>query len=97
MIRHVALFRFKEDAPEDAARFLEEGLFQLAQTITEISAYEYGPDLGLREGNFDFAVVADFENSEAFKAYAVHPDHQAFIQDRIAKVVEERVSIQFDL
>ena len=96
MIRHVALFRLKPDAPEDAAKHLEEGLFLIAQTIREIAAYTYGPDLGLREGNYDFAVVADFENESDFRAYVDHPDHQAFIRDRLTPVVAERVSIQFE-
>ena len=67
MIRHVALFRLKDDAPAGARQSLEEGLFLLAQTISQISAYTYGGDLGLRDGNFDFGVVADFEDAgEAF-------------------------------
>ena len=97
MIRHIALFRLKPDAPEGARASLEEGLFQLAQTISDIAAYDYGEDLGLREGNFDFAVVADFIDAAAFWRYANHPDHQAFIRERITPVVDERVSVQFEV
>ena len=75
---------------------IEEGLFLIAQTIEEISAYTYGPDLGLRDGNYDFAVVADFENEADFRTYVDHPDHQAFIRERLTPVVAERVSIQFE-
>ena len=96
MIRHVAMFRLKPDAPADAAKSLEEGLFLIAQTIEEISAYTYGPDLGLRDGNYDFAVVAVFENEADFRTYVDHPDHQAFIRERLTPVVAERVSIQFE-
>ena len=97
MIRHIAMFTFKPDAPATTAQSLEEGLFSLAQTITEIAAYTYGADLGLRDGNYDFAVVADFENDEDFNTYANHPDHQAFIQDRVAPILEKRVSVQFEI
>ena len=97
MLRHIAMFRFKPEAPEDAARQLEEGLFLIAQTIEEIAAYTYGADLGIRDGNFDFAVVADFETEADFRAYVDHPDHQAFIRDRLTPVVGERVSVQFEL
>jgi hypothetical protein len=97
MIRHIALFRLNEDAPGDARHSLEEGLFQLAQTIPEISSYDFGGDLGLREGNFDFGVVADFENESDFKAYVNHPNHQAFIKDRLTPVVADRVSLQFEV
>ena len=97
MIRHVVMFTFQETAPEGTVAHLEEGLFLLAQTISEISAYTYGGDVGLREGNYDFAIVADFETAEDFRTYADHPDHQAFIKERIVPVVKDRVSVQFEL
>ena len=96
MIRHIAAFTFKKDAPDDAANNLEEGLFLIAQTITEIEAYTYGTDLGLREGNHDFVVVADFKTEADFRTYSAHPDHQAFIRERLLPVLDQRVSIQFE-
>ncbi len=97
MIRHVALFRLKEDAPAGTRQALEEGLSLIAQTISEISNYEYGGDLGLREGNFDFGVVADFENAESFETYVNHPEHQAFLKKRLMPVLAERVSVQIEI
>lgn len=96
MVRHIAMFRLKDDAPEGTLESLSEGLSRLAQSISEISTYRYGRDLGLREGNFDFAVVADFEDEKAFTGYANHPDHQAFIQNQLTPVVAERVALQFE-
>ncbi len=97
MIRHVALFRLKEDAPLGTQQALEDGLFLLAQTIESISAYSYGADLGLREGNFDFGIVADFEDESAFVTYADHPAHIAFIKERVAPVIAERAALQFEV
>lgn len=97
MVRHIAMFTLNDDAPEGAVASLEEGLFLLAQTIDEIAQYTYGPDLGLRDGNYDFAVVADFESAGDFRTYVDHPDHQAFVKDRLAPVLAERVSLQFEL
>ena len=91
MIRHIALFKLKDDADPSTKQSLEEGLFLLAQTIPQISSYEYGADLGLRAGNFDFAVVADFEDAEQ------HPDHQQFLKSRLTPVLADRVSVQFEL
>jgi hypothetical protein len=97
MLRHIAMFRLKDDAPKGTLDSLSRGLARLAQSIPEVSTYSYGRDLGLREGNFDFAVVADFENAEAFSGYVNHPDHQAFIRDQLTPVVAERVALQFEL
>jgi hypothetical protein len=97
MIRHIALFRLKEDSPVGTRQSLEEGLFVLAQTISQISAYAYGGDLGLRDGNFDFGVVADFEDAKAFETYVNHPDHQAFLRERLMPVLDDRASLQFEI
>lgn len=97
MIRHIAMFTLEDDAPEGTVAHLEEGLFLLAQTIDEISAYTYGADLRLRDGTWDFAVVADFETPADFRAYAEHPDHVAFIKERLTPVLKDRASLQFEL
>jgi hypothetical protein len=96
MLRHVVLFRLIKDAPEGTVPSLQDGLARLAQSIPDLSNYSYGPDLGLREGNFDFAVVADFIDERAFKRYVDHPDHQAFIADQLQPVLAERVALQFE-
>lgn len=97
MLRHVVMFKLKQDAPADATKSLEAGLSLLAQAIPEIAAYDYGADLGLREGNFDFGLVADFVDAEAFHRYSAHPDHQRFIRDCLAPIVADRVSVQFEI
>ena len=97
MIRHVALFRLKTGMPAGTQQALEDGLFLLAQTIQSISAYHYGPDLSLKEGNFDFAVVADFEDETAYRTYADHPAHVEFIKEQVAPVISERAALQFEI
>ena len=97
MLRHVVMFKLKDGAPADTTKSLEAGLHALSQSIPDISSYRYGADLGLREDNFDFCVVAEFADADAFARYVVHPDHQAFIQDRLTPVVSERVAVQYEI
>ena len=59
--------------------------------------YEFGPDAGLAEGNFDFVVVADFDDEAAYGRYASHPAHVALIRDRIRPFISERVAVQYRL
>lgn len=96
MIRHVALFTLREDAPADTSEQLCDALARLPDAIQEIRAYSFGPDLGLREGNHDFGVVADFDDAEAFARYVAHPAHQAFLTEHLQPVLAGRVSIQFE-
>lgn len=95
MLRHIVMIKLKADAPASAAKSLEEGLSQLPGAIPEIKQYAFGPDLGLRGGNFDFCLVADFEDEEAFRRYVSHPNHQAFVAERLEPVTEQRVAVQF--
>ncbi len=61
-----------------------------------LRAYHAGPDAGLVEGNFDYAVVADFEDAESYLAYRDHPAHRAVIEQTITPI-RQRVSVQYQI
>lgn len=97
MIRHVVMFRFTpETTPADVASIVE-GLGGLPAAIPEIADYRFGPDIGVNDGNFDFAVVADFSSNDDYLAYRDHPLHRAVIAERIAPHVASRAAVQFEL
>src|SRR5438270_92879 len=60
MVRHVALFRWKDGTTAADVSRVEEGLRPLPSQIPCIRAYRFGRDLGIQEGNADFAVAAAF-------------------------------------
>ena len=97
MFRHVVVFRFNEGATENARRALGQGLGALPGEIAEIRRYAFGPDAGLASGNFDFAVVADFDDEAAYGRYVDHPSHQALIREHIRPILAERVAVQYAL
>ena len=95
MVRHVALFRWKpQTTAEDVAR-VEEALRTLPAKIPCIQSYRFGRDLGVQEGNADFALVADFVDEKALETYATHPDHQAVLRERIRPILAQREAIQY--
>jgi stress responsive alpha/beta barrel protein len=55
----------------------------------------FGRDLGVQDGNADFALVADFTDQEGLATYANHPDHQAVIQNLIRPILAQREAIQY--
>jgi hypothetical protein len=96
-LRHVVLFRWKEDtSPEDIAA-IEAALATLPVAIPELVAYRYGRDAGLEDGSWDFAVVADVASVEDYVIYRDHPAHQAAIIERIRPHVAERAAVQLHL
>lgn len=95
MVRHVALFSWKpETTPADVSK-VEEALHQLPTKIACIQSYRFGRDLGVQEGNADFALVADFVDEDALKTYANHPDHQEVLKTLIRPITQQRVAIQY--
>ncbi len=95
MLRHVALFRWKPETTAADISKLEAALHQLPSKIPCILAYRFGRDLGVQDGNADFALVADFTDQEGLAIYANHPDHLAVIQNLIRPIVAQREAIQY--
>ena len=96
-LRHVVLLRFQGDASEESKREMQATLEALPAQIPELLAYRVGADAGLVEGNFDFAIVADVADEQAFRVYAEHPAHKAAIERQIRPILAERVAVQYRL
>lgn len=97
MVRHIALFRWNAEVTAEREQQLVERLTELGDLIPGVVHYDIGRDVGLNDGNFDFAVVADFASADAYVVYRDHPAHQAVIAECIAPIREHRASVQFEV
>lgn len=97
MIRHVVMFRFRDDADADLRQAVHEAIATMPEATGVTEAYAIGPDLGLAEGNFDFAVVGDFADQAAYMAYRDHPEHQRIVFEVIRPAITDRAAIQFEI
>lgn len=95
MLRHVVFFNWNEEADETARQSVEDRLKALPGLIPEIKNYRLGPDAGLVEGNFDFALVADFDSVEGFQTYQGHPEHLQVVQETIRPNISARAAVQY--
>jgi heme-degrading monooxygenase HmoA len=95
--RHVALFRFHEDATAEQKKTLEDRLNELPGLIPELRGYEIGADAGINPGTFDYAVVADFADRDAYLVYRDHPAHRKAIDETVTPIVAERAAVQYTL
>jgi Stress responsive A/B Barrel Domain len=77
MIRRVVVLRWTAEATEEQKQQVAAGLRRLPALLPVLRAYHVGPDLGLAEGNFDFAVVADLDDLEGLQVYRDNPEHRA--------------------
>ncbi len=96
MLRHVALFRWNPSTTSDVIDAATAGLAGLPPAIPEIAVYRFGSDAGINDGNFDFAVVADFKSRGDYLTYRDHPAHQAVLAERIAPHVSDRAAVQYE-
>ena len=55
-----------------------------------------GADLGINEGTFDWAAVADFDDLEGYLAYRDNPEHRAIIAEFIRPIIAERAAVQYE-
>ena len=96
MLRHAALFRFKPDITTDQIEAAELALSTLPEKIDVLRKFRFGPDAGITEGTWDFAVVAVLDNADDYLAYRDHPAHVAVLRDYLAPLISEAARIQFE-
>jgi hypothetical protein len=97
MIRHVVLFAWIPEATDQQKEQVAEELRALPPLMSGLRAYRFGPDAGIIEGNFDFAVVADFDDAQSYLAYRNHPAHRAMVEQVTTPITRDRASVQFEI
>ncbi|WP_308821632.1 Dabb family protein [Rhodococcus opacus] len=58
--------------------------------------YRHGRDLGIKDGNADYAVSATFDGIDEFRAYLTHPDHVRFAEEFVSAMAETYSSVQVE-
>ncbi|MBQ8382504.1 MAG: Dabb family protein [Clostridia bacterium] len=82
MIRHVVMFKFKEEAEgrtkAENLAIAKEMLEALPAKIDLIRASAVSINsTNADPSNYDLCLIADFDSFEDLAAYIVHPDHKA--------------------
>jgi hypothetical protein len=96
MIRHTVLFTWKLEATEDEKQRVAAEVAKLPSMIPSVRAFASGPDAGLNQGNFDFAVTADFDDLAGYLAYRDDPGHREIVQRYLMPVLDKRAAVQFE-
>jgi hypothetical protein len=95
VIRNVVLGRLHPDADRG---LLAAGLEGIAALRTEgLLDVRVGRDAGLRDGNWDYAITADFADAEAYGRYDLDDEHNRLRRDHLAPVSAEVARLQFEL
>jgi Stress responsive A/B Barrel Domain len=96
MIRHVVMFTWKPGTTAAQKERVLTELRTLPPLLTGMRSYQLGPDAGLNPGNWEFVVVADFDDVASYEAYRDHPAHRAVIAECITPIRAERAAVQYE-
>lgn len=97
MLRHVVLFSWTESATPAQEAALASELRKLPDAIDAIRFYHVGSDAGINPGNADFAVVADFDDADGYRAYRDHPAHRSVVEKYVNPIVAGRTAVQYEM
>lgn len=97
MVRHIVCFRWAQGTSAEAIDAVEQALAALPAQVPAIKAFQFGRDLGLAEGNWDFSVTADLADEGAYLDYRDDEAHQAVIRDVVRPILAERVAVQITI
>ena len=97
MIRHVVLFTWTESTGADTRAATLAALRRLPEEVGGMTAFAVGPDAGLVAGNADTALVADFPDEAAFRAYAADARHLSVIAEHVGPHLAARTAVQYEV
>jgi len=97
MLRHVVTWKLaSDDLPtrlENSTTIAAE-LQALVPIIPEIRSLTVGSNAATIAGNWDLAMIADYDDEAALKAYIEHPEHQR-VAGIIRPLVAQRSAVDF--
>ena len=73
MIKHVVMWKFKENEEENMKKFLK-GLNELKEIIPEIKNMETGININPKN-EYDAILISEFETMEDLEKYKNNPEH----------------------
>ena len=94
MIRNVVLVKLKAGADAAEVARIQDGLRNLGCPGTV--SFTLGDDLGLRDGTWSFAIVADFTDEAAYRGYDLDPEHNR-LRGLLGLLAEQTARVQFEL
>ncbi len=94
MIRNIVLVKLAPDQDPAAVAKARQAFLDLNCPGT--LSYAIGDDLGLRDGNWSFAIVADFADADAYRAYDQDEAHNR-ARAGLLPMTEQIARVQFEV
>jgi quinol monooxygenase YgiN len=97
MLRHVAMFRWKDGVSDEQKQAARGALAALKQEVPSVVEYTVGFDIRRNPNNWDMVLVADFHDVAGLESYFAHPIMNA-ASDLVASVTQKEITarVQFE-
>lgn len=98
MIKHIILWTLKEEIEDKDAikKEIKKSLESLKERIAGIIDIHVHID-GLETSNADLMLDSTFENFDALKNYAIHPEHVEVANSKIKPFAKVRICFDFEI
>jgi len=100
MVKHIILWTLKDELSDEEKKTvkagIKEGLEGLMGKIPGLTDIKVNTE-GLASSNADLMLDSTFENEEALKGYAVHPEHVAVADGKVRPYTKTRSCLDFEV
>lgn len=100
MVKHVILWNLKEELSEtekmQIKKGIKDGLEDLAGKIPGLLKIQVNIE-GLESSNADVMLDSEFEDEDALKAYATHPEHVAVADTKVRPYTARRTCMDYQV
>lgn len=94
MIRNVVMGRLRPGSDVDLLDQALAGIVDLG--ISGMTDVRVGRDAGIRQGNWDFTITADFVDAESYRAYDEDEEHNRLRREVFGPLSVEIARIQIE-
>ena len=94
MIRHIVLFKIKEEYQSEIPQLIEY-FYGMKGRIEGMLELEAGQDVLHSERSYDLALITVFDSMDSFRAYQTHPVHMP-VRKRMHEVRSASVACDFE-
>ena len=92
------MFRWTPEATREQKERVKSELGRLPSLIPQVRAFHLGEDLGLAgDINFDFGLVADFDDLAGYLAYRENEEHRTIVETFVQPIAGARGAVQYEI
>ncbi|MCK5676098.1 MAG: Dabb family protein [Verrucomicrobia bacterium] len=96
MIKHIVMWKFKDEATEVDKLEMKRQLESLKGVVPSLVNIEIGLDVSCKEASMDMVLYSEFQTTEDLTAYAGHPEHLKVVEF-VKPLVCERAVVDYEV